>query len=137
DDPVVSNTRARVEAALVLPVEGEARLRHLHYEDGARGVTRAVVGPLPPYHGQVWLGLGFLVEGHGHLDSHQAAVGQGRPQRIAGRAERTGLIAPWGLGNDEVTANQLHQFVVEHPELHEPIVFPSSPASKRERYLLH
>lgn len=41
------------------------------------------------------------------------------------------------LGNDEVAANQLHQFVVEGPELHEPIVFRSSQAPDRKRHLLH
>jgi len=64
-------------------------------------------------------------------------VRQDRPQGVAGGAKRAGVLAPLGLGNDEVAAHQLHQFVVERPELHEPIVFGSSPAPERKRYLLH
>ena len=118
-------------------VEGEARLRHFHHEDGARRVARAIVRPLPRHHGHVWLRLGFVVESYGHLDAHQPAVGQERPQRVAGSAKHARVITPLGLGNDEVAANQLHRFVVEHSEVHESVVFRSSPASERQRDLLH
>src|SRR3989442_2593339 len=49
-DPVVLQTSASVEAALALPVEGEARLRDLDDQPGPRGLLTPGAPPSAPPH---------------------------------------------------------------------------------------
>src|SRR5713101_7986165 len=72
-DPVVLQTSASVEAALALPVEGEARLRDLDDERGPRGMLTAVAPTSAARDRDVGLWLGLVVELDGALGPHQPA----------------------------------------------------------------
>src|SRR2546426_8064852 len=61
-DPVVVQASAGVEAALVLPVEGQARLRDLDDERGPRGMLTAIAPPISACDCDGGLGLRLVVE---------------------------------------------------------------------------
>src|SRR4029450_4933014 len=59
EDPVVRQARAGVHATLVLPVDAEARYRHLDCQNRARWVGPAIVVQAAGNDGNIGLGLGF------------------------------------------------------------------------------
>src|SRR6058998_1342157 len=59
-EPVVLQASASVEAALVLPVEGQARLRDLDDERGPRGMLTAVASTSAVRDRDIGLGLGLV-----------------------------------------------------------------------------
>jgi hypothetical protein len=47
------------------------------------------------------------------------------------------VIRPLRLGDDELATEQLEGLTLEHPEIDEPVVLDTLPATERERRLRH
>jgi hypothetical protein len=127
----------RSVTALLLAVEVETGIRHLHGHCGAGRVRLAVIGARSRHHDQIGLGRGLVVEGHRHLSAHDPAWWEENPQRIIDGANGGGVVATLRLSDDEMPAEELHGIALEHTEIHESLVLDPLPAPKRQRDLLH
>src|SRR5262245_43811722 len=130
DDPVVGDGGASVEAALLTPVEGQARLGHLHEQGRSGGVPGEIIPRLPGNHDDIGLGLRFVVEGDGILQPDQPAVPEGHPEGPRREGDGRRVRRALRLGDDELAAEQLDGLVLlKEADLDQLIVFPPGPVS--------
>src|SRR5215472_12279512 len=128
-DPIRWHAGARVETALVLAVEIQARLGDLHQERGPRGMRMAIVPKTPGYYAHVRLGLGLVVESNGHLGSDDPAGSEGRTQCFLHGLDRRGVPRSLRLADEQRSPDQLETLSgAEDAQVHEPLVLDPTPA---------
>ena len=81
-DPVVLDSRPRVEAALVQPVECEARLRDLDHQGWTGRVRVVVIAGAAGNDDEIGLWLGVVIERHGRLGSDDPSIRNSRAHCI-------------------------------------------------------
>src|SRR5882724_1630458 len=137
-DPVVIQTRASVQATLVLPVEGQARLRDLDDERGPRRVAAAEAPPIARHDRDIGLGLRLGVELDGTLRPYEPARLQRRPESVFHEADRGVVSAAQGLAHDELAADELERLVREEDaDIDQSVVLRTGPAPRADRIRRH
>ena len=80
-------------------------------------MSMAVVCRPSRHDDQIRFGLGFVIERYGLLDSDAPARREDRPQRIVDGADGRRMIGALGLGDDELTADELDVVPLEYAQL--------------------
>src|SRR5213593_555300 len=137
-DPVVVQASAGVEAALVLPVEGQARLRDLDDERRPRGMLTAVAPTSAARDRDVGLWLGLVVELDGSLGPHQPARLERSAESVLYEPDRRVVGAVLGLALDELAAQQFEGLVrAEDADVDQALVLHAGPAPRAGRIRRH
>src|SRR5213593_2577517 len=137
-DPVVVQASAGVEAALVLPVEGQARLRDLDDERRPRGMLTAVAPTSAARDRDVGLWLGLVVELDGTLRPHQPARLERSAESVLHEPDRRVVGAVLGLALDELAAQQFEGLVrAEDADVDQALVLHAGPAPRAGRIRRH
>jgi hypothetical protein len=129
DDPVLGQSPPRVQTALDPPVEPQARVGDLDHERGHRRVRVDVVAERAADDRDVRLRLGVVVQCERGLQADVPAIAERRPEELADLSDDRGVAAALRFPDDERAVEQLQAFADEDPELHEPLVFRSTPAA--------
>src|SRR5882724_3088317 len=137
-DPEVLQASAGVDAALVLAVEGQARLRDLDDERGPRGMLTAVAPTRAARDRDVGLGLGLVVERDGTLRPHQPARLEGSAESVLDETDRRVVRALLGLAHDELAPQELEGLArVEDADVDQAVVLRAGPAPRANRIRRH
>src|SRR5215475_8089614 len=127
-DPVLGHAGAGVEAALVPSIERETRVRDFDEQRGSRGMSVRVVAEGSGHHADIRLGLGFVIEGDGHLGPDVPACTQHSAQPFLDGSNRSGVGRGLRLANHQRPADQLDPlFWMKGTQVHEPLVLQATP----------
>jgi hypothetical protein len=108
DDPEVRDARAGVETRLGGPVKGEAGLRDLDDEHGARGDRIGSFAGRALDHGEVRLGTGFVVQVDRQLAADPPASPEGGAKGMIDQLDGERVRIPLRLADNQLPADQLH-----------------------------
>src|SRR5204862_49921 len=123
DDPVVLQTGARVQAALLVPVEVQAGLSDFDDEDRPRRVLTTIVAWTAWGHRKIRLGLRFVVERVGPIAAaHPRPSSPAKPEGEMRYALYVTLAPTW-FDPGENTAGFLTPFWILYA-LHDALVKP-------------
>src|SRR5207245_11060406 len=106
-DPVVGDAGPGVKAALVVPVQSQARVADLDEQHGLRGMAQYVVAKAAGHGGHVRFWLGLVVQSQGRLRANFPARAERQPERFLHGPDGAEVAAALWLGDDELAADEL------------------------------
>jgi hypothetical protein len=122
----------------VLAVEGQARFRDFDDEHRSVGMAMTVRAPIATRHGNVRLGLRFVIELDRTLRPHQPTGWESSPERVVDQAEGGSVGAVLGLAHDQLAAQELDGLArAEDADLDQTFVFRARPAPLSNRIRRH